>query len=96
MQAELTWDTVRVVRNDLADADLEVIPAGTAKVPARAPRPVRREESLPLPLPLGAPGPAPALKPVPAGVIRKDELPRAAWGELSERIFSSDQLKVEL
>jgi hypothetical protein len=39
IQSELSLDEVKVVRNDLSDADLEVVPA----------KPARRADAVPLP-----------------------------------------------
>jgi hypothetical protein len=36
VQTELALEKVRVVRNDLSDADIEVVPAGEANKPAQA------------------------------------------------------------
>ena len=41
VQAELTLDNIRVVRNDLSDADLEVVPVKPAIEPSGKQKPVR-------------------------------------------------------
>ena len=44
VQGELSLDKIKVVRNDLSDADLEVVPAKQPAAPASAAPGVRAEE----------------------------------------------------
>jgi hypothetical protein len=45
VQGELSLDRVQVVRNDLSDADLEVVPVKRSAVPAESPQGLRAEGS---------------------------------------------------
>jgi hypothetical protein len=65
IQGELSLDRIKVVRNDLSDADLELVPcAPVAPAPAPAPSALKPE---PLLVPATAAAPAPAAK---AGAAR--------------------------
>ena len=44
VQGELSLDRIRVVRNDLSDADLEVVPAKLPSAPAASPPTLRTED----------------------------------------------------
>lgn len=45
IQAELAWDNIKVVRNDLNDADVEIVPLRSSSKPGAVPVPPSKEKA---------------------------------------------------
>ncbi len=89
VQAELLLDSIKVVRNDLSDSDLEIVPVRSSGAPAVTESSVQAEqsdaassESLP------EPADGRTAQPGKAGPAKAGAPNEPAWGGVSERLFS--------